>query len=395
MLRKSMWNNTRAIVHLDMDAYFASVEQLSNPLIRGKPVIVTGKGKRTVIATASYEARKYGVKTGMTLSQAERLCPRVIRIVGNPEKYIYTTLKIRKALIGFTDRVELYSIDEFFLDVTHSQSLFGSPEEIVEKIKDRVREAISLPCSCGLAPNRLIAKLATKMDKPDGITVIYPERIADIMRGLPVGKLHGIGGKTRKRLNYLGITTADELGNAPLSFLTSHFGVHGNTLKSMGNGSDESTVPYYWQRNEVKSMGHSYTLPSDTWDLDIIKSYILMLCQKVTARLRSGGKSSRTVVLTIRYSDFEMFSRQKTVDYLLDTIYGIYHVCLEILKGIGKPEKPVRLLGVSATSLSEESRQLHLFKKFDEEKKLDKAIGEINSRFGDFTIRPASLLYSL
>lgn len=387
-----MWDDTKAIIHLDMDAYFASVEQLSNPLIRGKPVIVTGSGKRTVIATASYEGRKYGIKTGMTIAQARRLCPHVIRVVGNPEKYLYTTLKIRKALIGFTDRVELYSIDEFFLDVTHSQSIFGSPEDIVEKIKARIQEAISLPCSCGLASNKLMAKLASKMNKPDGLTIIYPGKVSEVLNDLPVEKLHGIGEKTRKHLNYHGITRANELGNTPLSLLTAHFGVYGHTLKSIGKGEDKSPVPCYWERGEIKSMGHSYTLPADTSDLEIIKSYILMLCQKVTSRLRQGGKSSRTVVLTIRYNDFKMFSRQKTVNYLLHTMYDIYHVCLEILRRIGRPAKPVRLLGVSVTSLAEESMQLYLLEKLNEEKELSKAFGEINGRFGEFTIRPASLM---
>jgi len=389
-----MWNDAKAIVHLDMDAYFASIEQLSNPLIRGKPVIVTGKGPRTVIATASYEARKYGIETGMTLIQAERLCPHVMRVVGNPAKYLYTTLKIREALLHFSDRVELYSIDEFFLDITLSQSLFGPPEEMVEKIKNKVREATGLPCSCGLAPSKLIAKLASKMNKPDGLAIIHPEKVADILKDLPIEKLHGIGEKTRKNLSHLGITKASELGHAPLSLLTSHFGVYGYMLKSMGKGIDNSSVPYHWEQGEIKSIGHSYTLPFDTSDPELIKSYILMLCQKVTTRLRREEKSSRTVVLTIRYNDFETFSRQRTVDYLLDTIYEIYHICLKILQRIGKLAKPVRLLGVSVTSLAEESRQLYLLEKLEEEKKLNRAIGEINDKFGEFAIKPASLLLS-
>ncbi len=387
-----MWNDARAIIHLDMDAYFASVEQLSNPRIRGKPVIITGKGKRTVIATASYEARKYGIETGMTLPQAERLCPQVIRIVGDPEKYLYTTLKIREALIHFTDQVELYSIDEFFLDITSSQSIFGPTEEMVRKIKDEIRETAGLPCSCGLAPNKLLAKFASGMNKPDGLTIIRPAEVTNTLKDLPIEKLHGIGEKTKKRLNRLGITRASGLGNAPLSLLTSHFGFYGHTLSCMGRGIDNSPVPYYWKREEVKSIGHSYTLPFNTWDPELIKAYILMLCQKVFTRLRKEGKSTRTVVLTIRYDDFKTFSRQKTVDYLLDTIYGIYHICLRILQEIGKLSKPVRLLGVSVTSLTEESKQLYLFTKFEEERKLDRAIGEINGRFGEFTIRPASLL---
>lgn len=387
-----MWNDARAIAHLDMDAYFASVEQQSNPLIRGKPVIVTGKGARTIITTASYEARRYGIGTGMTIFQAKRLCPHVIRVPGDLVKYVYTTLKIQDILLNFTDRVEMYSIDEFFLDVTNSQSIFGSPEAIAEKIKDEVRKATGLSCSCGLARNKLLAKLASRMNKPDGLAIIYPEKVADILNDLPVGKLHGIGKKTAKYLNCLGINSAKELADASLSLLTSHFGFYGHILKLMGKGVDNSPVPYYWERDEVKSVGHSYTLPFDTSDVELIRSYILMLCQKVNARLRKQRKSARTVVLTIRYNDFKTFSHRKTVGYFVDTIHGIYHICLEILMGIGGLLKPVRLLGVSVTGLAGESKQLYLFEQFEREKRLDRAIEEINGRFGDFTIRPASLL---
>ena len=375
-----------------MDAYFASVEQRANPLIRSKPVIVTGRGARTVITTASYEAREYGIKAGMTLTQAERLCPHVMRVVGDLRKYLYTTLEIHEALLHFTDRVELYSIDEFFLDVTHSQSIFGTPEEIVRKIKDEIRETIGLPCSCGLAPNKLIAKLASKMGKPDGLIIVYPEKVADILNDLPVEKLHGIGEKTRKALSCLGITEANELGSASLSLLTSRFGFYGHMLKLMGKGIDNSPVPYYWERDKIKSIGHSYTLPSDTSDPELIRSYILMLCQKVITRLLKEGKSTRTVVLTVRYNDFKTFSRRKTVDYFVNTVHGIYHICLKILQESGELAKPVRLLGVNVTSLAEELKQLYLLEKLEEERKLSIAIGEINSRFGDFTIKPASLL---
>jgi len=387
-----MWSNNRAIIHLDMDAYFASVEQRSNPLIDGRPVIVTGSGKRTVIATASYEARKYGIKTGMTLGQARHLCPNVIRINGNPIKYLYTTHRIRDALLRFTDRVELYSIDEFFMDVTKSQPLFGSPESIAEKIKAAVRKATGLSCSCGLAPNKLLAKLGSKINKPDGLTIIHPEKIADILCDLPVGKLHGIGEKTRRYLNSLGINTAGELGDAPISILTSHFGFQGHMLKYMGEGVDNSPVHYYWEQDEVKSIGHSYTLPADTLDIELIKSYILMLCQKVTTRLHKAGKIARTVVLIVKYNDFTVFSRRKTAKHFVDTTNEIYRLCLKILREMGRLPKSVRLLGVSVTSLAEESKQLYLFEKFEKEKKLSKAVGEINNRFGDFTVKPASLL---
>ena len=388
-----MWNSKRAIVHLDMYAYFASVEQQCNPTIKSKPVIVTGKGKRTVIATASYEAREYGIKTGMTIFQAKRLCPHVIRIVGDTAKYIHTTLNIREALLSFTDRVELYSIDEFFLDITKSQSIFGHPEVMVRKIKDKIQKTTGLTCSCGLAPNKLLAKLGSDMSKPDGLKIISPEEVADILDDLPVEELHGIGRKTKKYLNCLGITSTRELRDAPIGLLTAHFGFQGYILKSMAKGIDNSPVPCYWEQDRIKSIGHSYTLPFDTSDPELIKSYILILCQKVNTRLQQERKAARTVVLTIRYSDFKTSSHQKTVGYLIDTTHRIYRVCLKILNEAIRLAKPVRLLGVSVTGLVEEPKQLCLFERFEREKKLDRAVNEINSKFGDFTIKPASLLF--
>ena len=376
-----------------MDAYFASVEQKCNPAIRGKPVIVTGKGTRTVIATSSYEARKYGIKTGMTVFDAERLCPYVIRIVGDPRKYLHTTLRIREALMHFTNQVELYSIDEFFLDITESQSIFGRAEEMLGMIKDKVRETTGLSCSCGLAPNKLLAKLGSGMKKPNGLTVIHPENVADILEDLPVGELHGIGSKTRKYLGYLGISKAGELAKASLNLLISHFGFYGYMLKRMGQGIDNSRVSYYWEQDEVKSVGNSYTLPSDTIDPAVVNSHILMLCQKVALRLRKERKAARTVVLTIRYDDFRTSSYRKSVGYFVDTINGVYHVCMRILQDIvGELTRPVRLLGVSVTNFVERSRQPYLFEELAKEEKLNKAIQEINDRFGEFTIKPASLL---
>lgn len=389
-----MWNSVRAVIHLDMDAYYASVEQQSNPLLSGKPIIVTGKGSRTVIVTASYEAREYGIKAGMTISEAKALCPYAVRVVGNLEKYLYTTLRIREALLRFTDRVELYSIDEFFLDVTCSQPIFGPPEAIVEKIKSEVWKATGLSCSCGLAPNKLLAKLASEMNKPDGLTIIYPEKITDILKDLPVDKLHGIGRKTRDYLSYLGITRASELGDAPIDLLTAHFGIGGHILKFMGRGIDNSPVPYYWEQDRIKSIGHSYTLPYDTSDVELIKSYILMLCQKVNTRLRKEGKCAQTVALTIRYNDYRIFSRRKTVGYSFDTIHAIYHVCLKILGDMGDLPKPVRLLGVSVTSLSDRVKQLYLLQNLEREEEINEAIEKINSKFGEFTIKPASILHA-
>ena len=389
-----MWNSKRAIIHLDMDAYFASVEQQINPLLKGKPVIVAGRGRRTVITTASYEARKYGIKSGMTVFQARRLCPKVAIVIADLAKYIYTTLEIRDILVSFTDRVELYSIDEFFLDVTNSQPIFGSPETIARKIKDKVQEETRLTCSCGLSVNKLIAKLGSKMNKPDGLTVIYPEQVAEILKDLPLDKLHGIGEKTRNYLNYLGVTKAGELGQTPISLLTSHFGLGGYILQAMGSGIDNAPVPYYWQQDEIKSISHTYTLPFDTSNVCIIRAYILMLCQRVVARLHERSKSAKTVALIIRHSDFETFSRRKTVGYFVDTIHGVYQICMKILADIGELRKPVRLLGVAVSGLADESGQLCLLETLERERELSRAVEKINNQYGEFTIKPASVMFA-
>ncbi len=382
----------RCIMHLDMDAYFASVEQRSNPIIRGKPIIVTGRGSRTVITTASYSARAYGIKTGMTVMEAMELCPDIIRIEGNLEKYIYTTCRIRDILLSFTDRVEIYSIDEFFLDITDLIPAFGSPENIAREIKFAIYNEMGLSCSCGIAPNKLLAKLASDMNKPDGLTIIRAEEVQDILKGLPVDKLHGIGRKMSIYLNCLGIYTADELANSSTDLLISHFGFFGHILKLMGKGIDNTPVHCYGEFEKIKSIGHSFTLPKDTSDIEIIKSYILMLCQKVARRLRQDSKLARTVALTIRYSDFMTFTQRKTVGYFINTINGIYNVCLEILRDMGRLLDSIRLIGVSVSGLIDDQKQLFIFEGWDKEERLNSAIDEINNRFGEFTIKPASLL---
>jgi len=239
-----------------------------------------------------------------------------------------------------------------------------------------------------------MAKLASRMDKPNGMTIICPDEVQDVLMDLPVEKLHGIGEKTKKHLNYLGITKAGELGNASLSILTAHFGLCGYMLRLMGKGIDNSPVPYYWQQDEIKSISHSYTLPFDTANIGLIKAYILMLCQRVAARLHKERKAAKTVMLVIRYNDFETFSHRKTAGYFVDTIHGIYHICLKILQEIGELAKPVRLLGVGVTGLAEESKQLYLLEMIARERELNKAIGSINSIFGEFTIKPASIMFA-
>ena len=213
----------RIILHLDMNAFFASVEQQSNPALRGKPIAVIGSNGRTVITTASYEARKFGVKTGMAIWEAKQHCPNIILVVGNNPKYTYTSSRIFSMMLDYTPLVEVFSIDEAFLDVTGSMGIFGSPERIVYLMKARIKHSFGLTCSVGVAPNKLLAKLASDMKKPDGLTIIRPEEISPVLEAIPIKDICGIGSQTEKKLNLLGIKTCGDLGRFPVDILKRKF----------------------------------------------------------------------------------------------------------------------------------------------------------------------------
>ncbi|HGJ63818.1 TPA: DNA polymerase IV, partial [bacterium] len=306
--------------------------------------------------------------------------------------YMSTTLKIRNILINFTDRIETYSIDEFFLDITNGNLALEDSDNLVRQIKNVIHREIGLTCSCGIAPNKLLAKLGSELQKPDGLAIVNSENFNGILRELPVDKLHGLGKKTAESLRRIGINTIGDLGDTSISLLTTHFGFWGHILKLMGQGVDNSPVSYYWEHSEQKSMGHSLTFTFDTADPIIIKAYTLMLCQKLAMRLRNEGKAGYTVALTIRDKEFKTFCYQKSVNYMLNTTHGIYHVCLKILRELVRIKKPVRLIGVNITNLVNIPDQLYLIENFNKAENLNKAIVALNNRYGEFTIKPASLL---
>jgi DNA polymerase-4 len=248
---------------VDMDAFFASVEQRDNPDLRGKPIAVTGAGERTVVTTSSYEARKYGVKTGMTVYEAKRLCPQITLVVGNNRKYAQVCTALQEICLRFTPDTETYSIDEIFLDVTGSHHLFNGPENLARVLKASVRHELGITCTVGIGPNVLIAKLASDLAKPDGLRWIDESTIPSVLDSLPVKKLWGIGSHTEEKLRVMGITTCGQLGRAPLPLLTKRFGVIGERLKAMGTGILER--PLEVEASEPKSIGHSVTLSKDIW----------------------------------------------------------------------------------------------------------------------------------
>ncbi len=384
-----MYGN-RTIIHIDMNAFFASVEQQTNPALQGKPIAVTGTG-RTVVTTASYEARAFGVKTGMNTWQARQQCPHLIFVTGDNRKYTSTSRQIMGMLLEYTPLVEVVSIDEAFMDVTGSLAIFGSAERIAYLIKARIRHRFGLTCSVGIAPNKRLAKVASEMQKPDGLTVIPPKEVSRIMEQLPIGALCGIGRKTERQLNQLGIRTCGELGRYPVEILTRKFGIVGERLSRMGQGIDGDPVVPAEEAEEVKSVGHSMTLDRDITDRKEILKYLLQLSEMVGRRARRHGVTGKTVHLTIRYADFTTFGRQATLRSHTNASPEIYREAVAILDTLVL-EQPVRLLGVRITNLAYHGTQLPIFPEERRHVLATGAMDLVNDKFGEFTVTFGSIV---
>jgi DNA polymerase-4 len=294
----------RIVMHIDMNAFFASVEQQANPELRGKPIAVIGSHGRTVITTSSYEARAFGVKTGMAKWEALKVCPHLIFVVGDNKKYTYTSSRIIEMMKAYTPLVEVFSIDEAWLDVTHSLQLFGSAERIAYLLKAQIRQSFGITCSIGIAPNKLLAKLASDMQKPDGLTIIKPDEVAKVLEIIPANDLCGIGKKMERHLALLSIKTCGQLGRADEQMLTRKFGIMGKRYKEWGQGIDHSLVVPQEEEDDVKSVGHSMTLRRDVDTREDILKYLLQLSEMVGRRARRYGVTGKTVSLYIRFADY-------------------------------------------------------------------------------------------
>lgn len=380
---------SKTIICIDMDAFFASVEQQANPKLRGKPVAVIGSGARTVIMTRSYEARKYGVKTGMNIYEARKLCPDLIFVTGDNGKYTHTCKGLKKIYLKYTPEVEVYSIDEAFLDVTDTQHLFGGPAAIGDAIKTEIKWQFGITCTAGIAPNILLAKLASDLGKPDGLKWIRAEEAEGILNDLPVKELWGIGPETTAKLASLGIRTCGELGRVPASLLRSRFGITGESLKSMGLGL--CNRPLIVREEDPKSIGHSMTLRENIYNRSEMETHILRLSEMVGRRARKYGFTGRRVALTIRYPDFETFSRQAMLNDYTNHTHEIYHKAVCVLDGIRLKGK-VRLLGITLSDLIKETGQMELFGGRKKEKALISAMDMVNDKYGDFKLSWASYL---
>jgi len=372
--------------HVDMDAFYASVEELANPAIRGRPVIIAGPGKRSIITTASYAAREYGVRTGMTVNQAKALCRDIIVIKSDYRKYADASKRVMTVLESFTPEMFIASVDEAFLETTAILRKYASRAHLGQEIKARVKRETGLTCSIGMAGNRLLAKLASAMNKPDGLTILEPDIVQSTLDVTPVEKLWGIGPVTKMTLNSLGIRTCGQLGRYPETLLCNRFGSYGKRLSLMGRGEEGIHLDKNRTLGGVgRSVGHSVTLPFDITDRQKMKTVLLTLAEMVGRRARRQRSRGRVLALTWRYEDFSTFSRRSTLPSPICLTEDIYRFSLRLLENIDI-RKPVRLLGISLSDLSRGEQTLSLFPEEDKREKVQKALDNINDRFGEFTL---------
>jgi DNA polymerase-4 len=371
----------RKIIHLDLDAFYASVEQWEFPELRGLPVIVGGSLERGVVCACSYEARRFGVHSAMAMSRALRLCPEAKVRPVRMERYQSVSRQVFEVFARFTDKIEPLSVDEAFLDVTGSEKLFGSARDIAAAIRKAVREEIGLAISAGVATNKFLAKLGSEEAKPDGLFEV-PEPPESFLLTLPLGRLWGVGPVTRKQLQSLGLKTVGDLLRFSRDRLTRQFGKAGSHLYDLARGIDPRPVE---PADEPKSIGHEDTYAQDLQSQEEMRRALLDLAERVCARLRRRRLAGQTVTLKVRFSDFTTVSRSLTLDVAVDHAMDIYPVALELLDRTEARFRPVRLLGISLGRLQAPGGgQGELFGGADRQRQaaLDHAVDHLRERYG-------------
>jgi DNA polymerase-4 len=385
----------RVIFLVDMNAFFISCEKTRHPEIEGKPAAVAGDpvNRSGIILTANYEARKYGIKTTMILREAFRLCPDLIIIPPDHKFYEMKSKEVMEILSDYTPVIEQNSIDEAWLDMTGSESLFGQPLEAAGNIMDRIKNELDLWCSIGISENKFLAKMASEMKKPLGITELWKKDIEEKMWPLPVSLMYGVGKQTAKKLNSMGIYTIKDLALTKIDNIYKKLGKTGVELVRLARGIDDS--PVNATREEVKSIGRSTTLAHDITDIEDAKAILMDLADDLGMSARKSGKKGNTVQITIKYSNFNTITRQMTISPTCN-IKDIYGVGVRLLEKNWTVE-PVRLLGISLSGFQNEREQISLFdldvdeKEIKTDKKIDSledAILKIRKKYGTDIIKP-------
>lgn len=380
------------ILHIDMDAFFASVEQMDNPALRGKCVIVGGKSGRGVVAASSYEARKFGVCSAMPVFQARRKCPNGIFVVPRKKRYKEVSMEIMSLLNKYSPLVEQVSIDEAYLDAEGCARLVGEPEKMAMDIKKDIAETVGLTCSIGVAPIKFLAKIASDMDKPDGMTVISRENAMLFIETLPIRKVPGVGEAMNKSLEILGIGTLGDVRKIPDKILTDRLGKFGVRLKAMSNGEESSCVSPF---RAAKSVSSEETLAGDTGDPEVLAKYLLKHSEDVGRELRKSGLRAKTIHLKLKYSDFKQVTRSVSLAIPVQSSDTIYKEALKMLENRVSLKK-ARLIGVGASNLFRENMflQMNLFEDPETDvkwEKIEKTVDSISCKYGKDIVKRASL----
>jgi DNA polymerase-4 len=380
---------SRAIILIDMNAFFCSVEQIDHPEWQGKPIGITNGSQGTCIITCSYEARSYGIRTGMRLKTALQLCPDFIRVPSHPKRYAEVSSNIMSALTGLTPKVEVYSVDEAFLDVTACQNLLGPAEHIAKRVQQIVREVSGgVLCSVGLSGDKTTAKYAAKLNKPNGLTVIHPDTARTRLQSVPLTELWGIGRGIGTFLSERGVHTCGDMQKLPIGVLAKRFGNPGRRLWFMAQGLDPS--PIEPNVPPPKSIGHGKVMPPDTRDPQVIRTFLLHMTEKVAARLRRHQLCATRFYVGLRTQSDWLHSSYDCLPASDDgrIIRGFCeHFLTHHWQGQG-----VHQVQVTAMRLQEKSQQLELFTTSGKQEQLHRAIDAINQRYGEFTVAPARLL---
>ncbi len=377
------------ILHVDMDAFYASVEELDDPGLVGQPVVVGGTPDgRGVVAAANYAARHYGIHSAMPAARARRLCPHAVFIRSRMDRYVEVSVELRGIFARYTPLVEPLSLDEAFLDVTSSLRLFGDGLAIARRIKGEICEELGLVASVGVAPNKFLAKLASDLDKPDGLVVVPTDAIEAFLEPLPVSRLWGVGKVSNRDLAAMGVHTIGDLRRLPEDLLVSRFARTAAHLLRLARGIDDRRVV---PDRDAKSISHETTFAIDIDDAEVLRSWLLELTEQVATRLRRQGLRGRTVLIKVRYADFHTVTRSESLDAPSNVTRELYLTAVRLLQAqLARSPQPVRLLGMGASVVTgEELEQGQLFEAEarEQQRRIDTVVDSIKSRFGHRALR--------
>lgn len=377
------------IIHCDMDAFYASVAELDDPSLRGKPVVV-GAGIRGVVLSANYPARKFGVRAAMPVGRAKRMAPNAIFVTPDHHRYAEISAKVMEIFESFTPYVEPLSLDEAFMDVTGAQKLLGSPREIGQAIRKRVHDECGITCSVGIASNKFIAKLASGHCKPNGLLEIPDDRVISFLHPLPVRDLWGVGPKTAEQLENLGLRQISDIANTPLETLK----------RALGDATGEHLYELSWGRDfrsvEVddpeQSIGANETFSYDMDDPEAILREYLKLTERASTRLRNRNLFAKTISITVRFADFKTITRSKTLPLPISSTHEIYQVVKDLYEALKLDRARLRLVGVSLSNLRDDApEQLMLGQREKGWREAESAVDKAAARFGERSVRPARL----